>query len=327
MRYNKKGWSLLNNVKETLQMIDEKGATIIVLENTIKLTSTKKTFIDVARELEVPILGMFITKRNRFRKPYTHAINLIEDKFGFKIERSKSLVCGNNAGRHKSGLYKSDDSCCDRAFAENAQIKFCTERMFSNMPEKPWRWMDMPFEERMKYLKSEEPEPDIMEHIPWRRNCVVLVIGAPSSGKHLLSRRIVERWSEKGHISVVPPSPERIKSCLEEKETILVTGCMPTRKERARIIKVAAVNKTPVLIVHLTTPQDMCYLLGQIRVATDTSPTGSRVVTSYKSIAKYFDELQDPSKDFYGNSLSSTNLKYLKYPMLVRERPEYWGRY
>lgn len=328
IRQGKKKWYFGRGVVDMLKTIHENGASIVVLENSVDVRKEKPIFMEMAKAIDVPIVGMFIAKRNRFKKPYTHSIDLMEKIFGVEINRKKSLVCGNNAGRYKEGMYEGDASACDRAFAENAQIKFCTERLFTNNPERRWRWYCMSFEKRMKYLTDETPEPDILQHVTWKKNCMVMIVGPPSSGKHLLAARVIELWSEKGHIAKVDnPTPEKLDNCFDDGETILVVGCMPTRKERRRLIDVAAKRKVPVLIVHMTTPKDLCNLLGQIRVQTDRSPAGSRVVCNYRGLTRYFDILEPPSGDTYGSNILSPNLKYLQYPMVIRERPEFWFRF
>jgi len=316
-----------------LQEIFKAGASIAVIESASprKRTSeeAKTCFVEMQKSLKIPVFGIFSHRYNRYRKPFTGPWELLASEWvaaGSKLNKSKSIICGRAAGRHRNGMYPADMSSCDRAFASNVNVTFVTERLFSGGAAKKWRWLDMSMADRRKYMeRKEDEEPDVFAEagdMAESRSHLIMIVGPPACGKTLLARRLVEQWKENGlDISRLTEKAKAadLDALLDDKKSVILEGRFARAKQRKKFLNAAAKNGVPVLIVRMTTPLDLCALLSHIRVQT------SDAIDVAHLIKKYVPE--DPHRDLYKNSVDLSMVRCIDYPMVVRERKEYWLHY
>lgn len=329
-------WKYLHdNVPDILRSIASKGS-IAIIENTHETEKIKQMFTEVCEDLKISMVGLFSYKYNKYRKPHTHIFDKLDKIYSdrsVKINKKISLVCGNAAGRLREGKYKADSSDYDRAFAKNIGISFVSERMFNGQPEKNWEWSNRLIDVyvRRKYLKLQQVEPDIIKQVDLMesRAHLILLMGAPASGKSLLMRRIIDDWkSRKGselHILLEKSKASDLDSHLDKRESVIIEGGFSKSVTRKKFINVAVKNGVPVIIVNLITPNDLCVLLSHIRVETQASIKKSAI--SLDTINKYYRGLQNPHEDLWKHSVDITKLICIDYPMVIRERAEYWLQY
>jgi hypothetical protein len=311
-------------------------ASVVVLENVTNaktFNNAKSSFEWLIEQVDIPILGLFM--RGKFQKPYTHVWDVVQDLYnGINIDKNLSMMCGNMAGRTRMGLYQADWSDYDRAFADNVGIAFVTERLFTGRPERKWVWTSkvIDHDTRHRYMAEgkEDDEPDLVaaiDKMAESRAYLIIVMGPPSSGKNLLSRRIQSDWEQRMGSTLVQlgekTTEDTLDKHLDARESVLINGKFGKASPRKKLVSVAAKNGVPTLIVSMTTPKELCILLHRISV--QSAILGKK--SSSKVVDTYFKTFQDPHDDLYKGQVDRTRLMCINYPMVVRERPEYWMRY
>jgi hypothetical protein len=321
-----------SDVPEKLRLIASRGC-VVVIENSYSkkyLNIAKKAFEWLVDDLQVPMLGLF-PLATRYRKPYTHIWSVLERKLG-EIDKGTSLICGNMAGRIR-GSYPADYLDYDRAFASNVEVQFVTNRLFNSIPERKWEWNRrlISFEQRQAYLAADESsEPDLISVIGEMAESsmyLIIVMGPPASGKSLLGRRIAADWEQQMGSSLALMNTKHSMAKLDEKfdarESVLLEGRLGKAYQRRKYINKAAEYGAPILIVNLTTPRELCMLLYHISV--QTTPVNKKAAG--RPTDTYFRSLNNPHDDLHKGEVNTAQLRCVDYPMVVRERHEYWLRY
>ncbi len=173
---------------------------------------------NIIQKCNVPIEAYFSLQKDSFRKPMTDIWDFFMANQGFKKHSKSSFFCGNAAGRPKNFLpgHKKDFSSSDRYFAENLKIKFYTpEEVFQDTL--PFKYVD-----KYKDVKLDLYYPDETYPVPWKEDedtdddtdeeddtgddtdeeddsesdedetrILIIMVGAPASGKSTLSKDIV----------------------------------------------------------------------------------------------------------------------------------------
>ena len=206
-----KYWSI--NVKERLQELYKKNASIIVIHtfDTDELDMVKGICDKMLKDLNIPVMFFFATKRNKYSKPFTNIWILIElfyKKANKTINKQMSIYVGNSAGRIKNvkssyRMYEKciDKSCVDRAFAHNIGLVFITPEMLFHNDKSGimWRYSDQVITQKdRKYLAGKSYHQPIisdeLKKLPESKKYIIMITGPPCSGKTTLALKIKRKW-------------------------------------------------------------------------------------------------------------------------------------
>lgn len=96
-------------------------------------------FVKLLADKHIPVIGIFTTKNNCFRKPHTWCWRMLTKFYEVQhktIDLKETFFCGNHAGRIAKTPYKRDFDYVDRAFAHNIGIEFkVPEQVFRHTTE------------------------------------------------------------------------------------------------------------------------------------------------------------------------------------------------
>lgn len=192
-----------------------KDHSIIVLSNHI---NTNKLNIDIIKRkvemvaliLKIPIIGFFALKPNCFMKPHTGMWKLIHAYYRKYGNRNidNAIVVSNEGGmiwekKTRSGIRRTVAfRDIDRAFANNIGVKFKSiDEYLDDCQPLDYEWdrriiapeIRAMYVEQIKKCKNE----NVFQLLGQFDSCdiyVIMVMGAPRSGKTRLSNSIVQKW-------------------------------------------------------------------------------------------------------------------------------------
>ena len=212
-------WKILSPIMlDKYYNIYSSGGCIVFISNqlTTNINSIKVRFNNFIKTFKtdsgnIPVLALFATKSNCFAKPMSNLWKVLNFIY---IKKEKptpillnSIYIGGNDGSSfllnwkeciqkkytpKKFLFKKDT---DRAFAHNVGLLFTSiTPFFYDKPEKNWKWNSklIQYEELVKH----NPSPNIEPKFEFPNKCFILIMGRPSSGKSVLSKRIQEILSK-----------------------------------------------------------------------------------------------------------------------------------
>lgn len=256
----------------------------------------------------VPVIGLFATARDKFRKPCHGMWQVLKDDFlketGCQIKMDNSFFVGDAAGRFagwKSGK-SADWSSVDHKFALNNGLKFYSpEEFFLN-------------EDRINSFDLGRNPKDIpcvlgidknnMSHI--NNICdntpvMVLAVGSPASGKSTFYRRHLKERNfvhiNRDTLKTIPKCLAAVKSAFESKQSVYIDNTNPSIESRQVFIEFAKEFDFPVKCVHFLADEWLCKHLDVFRViSTNSEPLPSVAFNSFRS--KYQEPLENEGFDF-----------------------------
>lgn len=309
----------------------------------------------------IPFMIFFSLKNNRFKKPYTNIFKKIQDIYSkhsmenstnenLEISLDNSIVIGNNAGRLQSSIFKKDLSDCDRAFASNIGISnFRTpNQVFANdSTQRQWKWsndviksildkqrliIEPSFNDILgnfdikdiKDIKSNEQQTEQTQKL------IVFISGAPTSGKTLMGNRIKGYLSDDtvifdiNNYASVNTMKDSIAHELDQQylKNIIIINTLESPSKRYSyfsLLENRDIAQYQIKYIEMIVDRNVCEFLNLFRLQLTNSP----ILTLYKK-SNY--------TDYYSNykSISSQKisekilhrLKYIKFPLLIRDRKE-----
>ncbi|KAI4172241.1 MAG: hypothetical protein LQ343_003676 [Gyalolechia ehrenbergii] len=159
-----------------------------------KLLSNFKSKVNsVFNQLDIPIILLAASARDRYRKPRTGMWTELLEDFDLDIgegpDLKASFFVGDAGGRAARGAKKADHSCSDRNFAANVGIQFKTpEEYFLHEPPQPFtRAFEPTSYLHSAFATSLDASPFVIE----KKNAldIVLLCGSPGSGKSTFYRK------------------------------------------------------------------------------------------------------------------------------------------
>lgn len=328
-----------DNILPFLKQIDENGS-IVIIENmqNISIENIKhivaKFFKLILNEInDLSFMFIFSLKNNKYKKPYTLIYHYLQAIYTSKtdnlIDLENSIMIGNNAGRLKTKLYQKDKYDYDRAFAFNINITFRTpDEMFTSNPApRVWTWQYNVIE---KIIKDQqilvEPSfrdiftnPDPSNNI---KNYLIFVAGPISSGKSLLGNRIKSYLKEldiitiifdiNNYTSQVQMIDEINKISNNTTSIIIIDNCESDKKRNLYFNLFTNNQNYNVKYIEIQASRILCEFLSRFRL--QITKTNLNLVNSYEfnNYYNYYSILKSPS----------INLKYIKYPLILRTRKE-----
>ena len=245
-----------------LQRLVNKGFSIIIISNQAGCkkdqSKIKEKFNQVQAALEdVPLVAVFATDYNLYRKPNAKVIDYLECFLSTKIDLENSFYIGDAAGR------PGDHSCCDRKFADNIGVSFHTIEKFlgSDHEVEKFTWGFNPQE----YLEQAR-DNQALEVPHHQHQELILMCGYPGSGKstfaktHLFNHIYVNKDNLKGK-SLSPI----IKRALSEGQSVVVDNTNLDPETRAFYINIAKDHNVPCRCYFLNRPLELCKHLNYVR--------------------------------------------------------------
>jgi DNA 3'-phosphatase len=321
-----------NLVLNRINMIEEKGTSIILYDsfNSSNLEHVTNAIDKFRTTAGFPIMVFISTKRNRFSKPFTSVMRLIElayERRGKLINKSLSLVIGNKAGR-----ITMDKDCSDRAFAHNIGINFTIpERFFLGRYDRVmWNWNKniLPKANRADFMNTTVPIIlDEINKLPAADKYTIIVTGAPVCGKTTLLEKIKRKWPDynkglladltgKGLLEITDMELMS-KTLIENKSVIIETVCDTTTI--TKILQISMENKTPILIIEIKAPRPLLNLLNCIKVQ---NAKKSNIILLPKQ--KYTNYLKKYKQPLYKDVPC---VKYIEFPLVLNNNLDVWYEY
>jgi DNA 3'-phosphatase len=291
--------------EEFLKMIEKESQdySVVIISNIFtrgKLTidSLKYKFEMFCKAYDIPILALFALKKNRLSKPHTGMWDFLNGffmKYGnSKIQ--KACVVSDFGGRLfeqtlRNGKIrvKVDGTDMDRAFANNVGIPYHTISEYIRPDEYKekfnWNSNCLAPELRQQYIDklSEYQNPNIFSRLfenGIQDKYLILVYGAPRSGKTTLSREILRKWraSRYGKSNVIKrlgldkyTQTKRLglaKKYLADRINLIIDGGCHTEKLREPFEELAKQHHIRILYVEVNPGLGMSHILNHVAVET-----------------------------------------------------------
>ena len=235
-----------------------------------------------------PVICLFATKRDEFRKPCTGMWRILENNFlaksNCKILTEESFYVGDAAGRQASWKpgRSADWSSVDHKFAINAGLKFYTPEEFF-LKEESVNCYDLgrnPKSVAVEVSTDDFTSTIVKEHFDNVDSAImVIAIGSPASGKssfyqrHLKKRNFVH--VNRDTLKSIPKCVSLVKTSLVNNQSVYIDNTHPTRESRGIFISIAKELKIPVKCLQFTADEWLCKHLDIYRSITkkmDTLP-------------------------------------------------------
>ena len=278
--------------------------------NKLAVDSLKRKVESFYDKYEIPAVAFFSMKDNLFSKPHTgiwKLINTFYKKNGHMI--TKACVVSDFGGRlmdreMQSGAIRttSDKTDMDRAFAHNIGMPYKTISEYLNpeLVEKfNWNNISLSPEQRVIYIEKLRAykNADILKELFSGKQAdvyMIMVYGAPRSGKTTLSKLLVARWRDEERIGIIKRlgrdryAPSTLFNTAEkyimDKINVIIDGHCHTKLLREPFIKLAEMYKVKYIIVEVNPGIDMAYIFNHIAV--ETAPTEDTIL--YKNKEYYY---------------------------------------
>jgi len=347
-----------NTVEKSLNHLNEYGS-IVIMENTRASKETLKLTIGKFFTLlknEIPFIILFALADNKYKKPYTHLLDKLYNIYrhnktpdaDFKFDLDNSIVIGNNAGRLGSKYLKQDISDCDKAFASNIGVSnFRTpEQVFMcDLASRQWKWSkNLNIESILKQQKT-LVEPSFASIIDTKAlNNIIYVTGPPTSGSTLLGNRInafiqkAELVSEIIDINnyantslMLEFISLQVKDLHNNPRILIIIDSLETTSKRLRhfttIVQNTNTNNNTndeminIKYIEINVTRDICEFMNKFRLQiSKSSKIELTKPSAYNTYYRYYKPLIDNGITM---PLSKKiDLKYISYPLIIRERPE-----
>lgn len=335
----------------TMRKFKSNEFSVIIMSNQISKNDNNYDIIKLKikkfiEKTHIPILAFFALRPNYFMKPHTKLWILLKQYYKLRNKEIKtSMVISNNGGiflekYHKktdtiTGKFISDD--IDRAFANNIGLPFISIENFleitNNKSKLKWTSSIIPPElrieliEELKYYKNKDIFNQLANLGELGKNYdtyLIIVFGAPCSGKTTLSREIIKKWrssklNENKAIKFYSNNKYSInkinnltKKALENRISVLVDGEYPNNNYRKFIIDVAKKNNSGILYIEVNPDFEMSKLLNHVRVETSNDFKKELIALSkfYEYRGKYIKPVTDKNSSYilYKPNLIPTNI-------------------
>ena len=284
---DKDDWEFLNDkVKLYLNTLNDNNYSIIIFTNQKGISKGKLTIEDfydkilsIEKELDFQVNIFISTQDDKFRKPMTGMWNFLIEKTKIKVDIKNSFYVGDAAGR----VYKKkkDHSSDDLFFAFNINLNFLT-------PEKFFNEEDEPHKVNKFLLRSNKKDIDF--NIDHKLKNMILMVGAPASGKSYLSNNYFSSYKiiNQDNLKSKKKCLDKTIKYLSQGKNVVIDNTNPdfnTRKEYLDIADKYGYNK---IIINYDIPKEVVKYLNKYRVETENKKLIPDIVYNifYKKLDK-----------------------------------------
>ena len=333
----------LNN---SMRKFKSNDFSVIILSNQITTSDNNYDIIKlkIKRFIEkthIPVLAIFALRPNCFMKPHTKLWNLVKQYYKLKNRFiTNGMVISNHGGNFiekynkktdiVTGKFVSDD--IDRAFAHNIGLPFVSIENFleitNNKPILKWTSSIIPPELRIELLEGlrNYHNKNVFEEIsrmPKSDTYLIIIFGAPCSGKTTLAREIVKQWRSSKlndtnaikfyttHKYSINKINKLCEKSINSRFSVLVDGEYPNNNYRKNIIETAKKNKSNIIYIEVNPDFEISKLLNHVRVENNNDPKLELISLSkfYEYRGKYIKPTTDLNSIYilYRPNLIPTN--------------------
>lgn len=379
-------WKFIYRKKTVLdklrKLYHEYNASVVFFEDVINVSKgiisqkdVKERFEQIIKEINIPVIAIFATHNNCFRKPHVNMWNLLEGIYISsgkceKPSKKNSVYLGHLAGRLRTPKIQSkkDKSDRDRAFAYNINVQFWLPEQYfigekyRKIPD--WEWDQKiltPNEKKIIMKKSQQSKTNDSVTVNLFKKLiniqnkyqndyfVIILMGPPSSGKSVLSRYLAGKWmyyfpDSYGIEIFEKNSPEyktkrvtfrkEVQNSIELATSVIIDDTHPSNKSRqiwidmVKNLEFDDDQKPIIVIIEMDISVTVCRILNQVRIETTFNPQvkyGKNIheepITNhyYKKYNKFYEPVNEISKNVI--------VKHILYPVVLKDRKEFWYRY
>jgi DNA 3'-phosphatase len=315
---------------------------IIVLSNQINsnklnIDMIKRKVEMITNVLNIPIIGLFALRANCFMKPHTgmwKLLNAYYTKYGSTCIQRAVLV-SNEGGLilektiRKQLIRNAVFSDVDRAFAYNIGINYRSiDEYIDDCEPLDYKWSSrvIPPSTRELYVDqiNKHTNENIFQKLNEFKNCdtyLIMVMGAPRTGKTKLTKSIIKKWRESafGEMNAIErlgmdeyTNKRRFKKfvkLINNRISVVLDGDCHSNDLRIPFIKHLDGKRIPILVIDVNCGLQMAKVFNHSHVeeskATNVYVYMNRVYNIYKS--------------FHTIPTETTVLKYIRYTPHIEE--------
>jgi DNA 3'-phosphatase len=276
---------------------------IILLSNQVNtsklnIDQIKRKFEFIVDKLNLPMIAIFALKNNCFMKPHTGMwrwLKILYKDYGHMSIES-ALIVSDEGGiieskeKKRTGeiTEKISVSDVDRAFAWNIEQPFMTLGEFvDHTKPPPFRWNSRIIDPdtRQPYLQilddAEKRNPSIssvLNNFGKREYYVMIMLGAPCSGKTTLAKTIISKWrkSQFGKSNAIErlgtdnytaiKRLKTFKAMCDQRISTIIDGDMYTNQTRDPYLKYLKGKNIPVVYILVNPGNAMARVFNHSRV-------------------------------------------------------------
>lgn len=318
---------------------------IIIISNQI---NQNKLNIDIIKRkieylvdiINIPLLCFFPLKPNCFMKPHTGCWKLLKayyKKYGNTVIQ-KAQVISNEGGLIQEKVNKSGYSfsrvCStdiDRAFALNAGLHYSTiDEFLKGVSQIKFKWDTkiIPPDIRQLYVDEvkKRKNPNIFQELNKFINSdlyVIMIMGAPRSGKTKLAKNIINKWceSEFGKSNAIERLGtdnftsirrfNKFKKLVDDRISVIIDGDCHTEQLRLCYVNYLKGRNIPILCIEVNCGLQMAKVFNHAHVEESNDDR----------VFLYRTRRYDIYKAEYEFPIENKNLKYLLYTPEIEEKP------
>jgi DNA 3'-phosphatase len=317
---------------------------IIILSNQVNsnglnIDIIKRKVEKIVEELQIPVMGVFAITPNCFMKPHTgmwRLLNAYYKKYG-NTSIQKAVVVSDEGGFiiediKKNGMIKKTVySDVDRAFAHNINTSYKSIDEFLEydvITKFGWDQKTIDPDTRQEYIKQIKKitNPNIPKELGRFGNrdiYIIMIMGAPRSGKTTLAKDIVARWRKSpfGYYNEIYrlgmdkyTNKRRLKTfkkTIDDRISIILDGGCHTDRLRKPYLDWIKNKDIPLLCIEVNCGLEMAKVFNHAHV--EESPDDT--VTLYKN-REY-----NIYKSMYNTPFETDNLHYIMYVPTIQLKP------
>lgn len=233
-----------------------------------------------------PVICLFATARDEFRKPCTGMWRILQseflDKAKITIDMKQSFFVGDAAGRFESWKpgRSADWSSVDHKFALNINLKFYTPEEFF-LKESPVSCYDLGRNPKSLPASLGYNEPfDFEHHFPHGTVLMIIAVGSPASGKSTFYQRFLKHRNyvhvNRDTLKTMPKCLAAVKTAFSNNQSVYIDNTNPSIESREAFINIAKTLDISVKCLHFTADEWLCKHLDvfrSIKSKTDPLPT------------------------------------------------------